>query len=62
MTRVKAVQRRVGPDGADPLLPHDGRARRYRIDGFLVAVLQRAFALADARPDLLRDEPSGTAA
>ncbi|MFG2732176.1 hypothetical protein [Streptomyces canus] len=54
LTSVKAVQRRVGPDGAGPLLQRDERARRYRIDDVLVAGLQRAFALADARPDLLR--------
>lgn len=60
LTSVKAVQRRVGPDGASPLLQRDERARRYRIDDVLVAGLQRA--LADARPDLLRGEPSGPAA
>ncbi|MFE5375138.1 ferredoxin [Streptomyces mirabilis] len=61
LTSVKAVQRRVGPDGADPLFQRDGRARRYRIDDALVAGLRRAFALADARPDLLRGEPAGPA-
>ncbi|MFI9176075.1 hypothetical protein [Streptomyces lincolnensis] len=58
LTSVKAVQRRVGPDGAGPLLQRDERARRYRIDDALVAGLLRAFALADARPDLLRGEPA----
>ncbi|MDQ1031279.1 hypothetical protein QF035_008861 [Streptomyces umbrinus] len=62
LTRVKAVQRRVGPDSAGPLLQRDGRAGLYHIDDVLVAGLQRAFALGDARPDLLRGEPSGTAA
>ncbi|MFG2961501.1 hypothetical protein ACGF5O_48285 [Streptomyces sp. NPDC048291] len=50
LTSVKAVQRRVGPEGAGPLLQRDERARRYRIDDVLVAGLQRAFALADTRP------------
>ncbi|MEU3521361.1 hypothetical protein ABZ770_39990 [Streptomyces sp. NPDC006654] len=58
LTSVKAVQRRVGPNGAGPLLQRDERARRYRIDVVLVAGLQRAFALADTRPDLMRGEPS----
>ncbi|MEU6594098.1 hypothetical protein ABZ923_33640 [Streptomyces sp. NPDC046881] len=57
LTSVKAVQGRVGPDGAGPLLQRDERARRYRIDDELVAGLQRAFALADVRPDLLRSTP-----
>src|SRR3954454_9704832 len=52
LTSVKAVQRRIGPDGAGPLLQRDERARRYRIDDVLVAGLQRVFALADVRPDL----------
>ncbi|WP_254389905.1 hypothetical protein [Streptomyces sp. AC550_RSS872] len=56
LTSVKAVQRRTGPEGAGPLLQRDERARRYRIDDVLVAGLQRAFALADVRPDLLRGE------
>jgi hypothetical protein len=62
LTSVKAVQRRTGPVGAGPLLQRDERARRYRIDDVLVAGLQRAFALADDRPDLLRGEPAGPAA
>nr|WP_024126148.1 hypothetical protein [Streptomyces sp. FR1]AHE38766.1 Hypothetical protein pFRL2_91c [Streptomyces sp. FR1] len=62
LTSVRAVQRHLGPDGAGPLLQRDERARRYRIDDVLVAGLRRAFALAGARPDLLRGEPSGTAA
>ncbi|MFE9647468.1 hypothetical protein ACFYO0_25795 [Streptomyces sp. NPDC006365] len=60
LTSFKAVQRRVGPDGAHPLLQRDERARRYRIEAALVAGLRRAFALADARPDLLRDEGATT--
>ncbi|MFJ9713907.1 hypothetical protein [Streptomyces sp. NPDC101234] len=58
LTSIKAVQRRVGPDGAGPLLQRDDRARRYRIDDALQAGFQRAFALADMRPDLLRDDPA----
>lgn len=61
LTSVKAVQRHVGPNGAGPLLQRDERARRYRIDDILVTGLQRAFALADIHPDLLRGEPSGPA-
>ncbi|MGY5051400.1 hypothetical protein ACWDE0_38305 [Streptomyces sp. 900105755] len=56
------MQRRVGPEGAGPLLQRDERARRYRVDDVLVAGLQRTFVLADIRPDLLRGEPSGSAA
>ncbi|MEH0441856.1 hypothetical protein QBA74_41330 [Streptomyces scabiei] len=59
LTSVRAAQRRVGPDGAGPLLQRDEPARRYRIDDVLVAGLQRVFALADARPDLLRGTPAG---
>ncbi|MEU5957969.1 hypothetical protein [Streptomyces sp. NPDC047525] len=58
LTSVKAVQRRLGPEGAGPLLQRDERARRYRIDSALVAGLTRAFAMADARPDLVRGEGS----
>nr|WP_240982442.1 hypothetical protein [Streptomyces sp. S3(2020)] len=59
LTSARAVQRHLGPEGAGPLLQRDERARRYRIDDRLVAGLQQAFALADARPDLLRGEPAG---
>lgn len=62
LTSVRAVQRHVGPDGAGPLLQRDERARRYRIDDVLVTGLQRAFALADARTDLLRGELPGVPA
>ncbi|MGW3174499.1 hypothetical protein [Streptomyces sp. NPDC001153] len=61
LTSVKTVQRRVGPDGAGPLLQRDERVRRYRIDDTLATGLTRAFAMADARPDLLRGEPSEAA-
>lgn len=59
LTSIKAAQGRVGPDGASPLLQRDERARRFRIDDRLVAGLQRAFVLADARTDLLRGASSG---
>lgn len=52
LTSVKAVQRRASP--LAPLLQRDEQARVYRIDPPLVEGLRRAFALADARPDLLR--------
>ncbi|WP_275467415.1 hypothetical protein [Streptomyces noursei] len=54
LTSIKAVQRRIAPDSTAPLLQRDERARLYRIDDALVAGLTRAFAMADARPDLLR--------
>ncbi|MGI5430824.1 hypothetical protein [Streptomyces sp. CA-179760] len=56
LTSVKVVQRRVGPAGAGQLLQRDEQARLYRIDRALVEGLQRAFALADCRPDLMRRE------
>ncbi|MER6161741.1 hypothetical protein ABT147_40585 [Streptomyces sp. NPDC001868] len=62
LTSIKAVQGRIGPDGAGPVLQRDERARHYRIDNALLPGLTRVFALADARPDLLRGEPSGAAA
>lgn len=58
LTSIKAVQRRIGPDEAGPPLQRHERARRYRIDDTLVAPLTRAFAMADARPDLLRGHES----
>ncbi|MFF4361247.1 hypothetical protein [Streptomyces sp. NPDC001604] len=57
LTSIKAAQRRVAPDNSGPFLQRDERARRYRIDDLLVAGLMRAFAMADARPDLLRGKP-----
>ncbi|WP_259334232.1 hypothetical protein [Streptomyces umbrinus] len=59
LASFKAVQRRVGPAGTDPLLQRDERARFYRIDHGIAEGLKRAFALADARPDLLPGEPAG---
>ncbi|MEV5880519.1 hypothetical protein AB0L75_41355 [Streptomyces sp. NPDC052101] len=58
LTSVRAMQRHVGPAGADRLLQRDERARLYRIDRALVDGLTRAFAMAGARPDLLRGEPA----
>ncbi|AEM88569.1 hypothetical protein [Streptomyces violaceusniger] len=58
LTSIKAVQRRVAPPGAPRLLQRDERARLYQIDRVLVEGLRRAFAIADARPDLLRGEPT----
>ncbi|MGW3652453.1 hypothetical protein [Streptomyces sp. NPDC000878] len=58
LTSIKAVQCRLGPDGAGPLLQWEERARLYRIDDALVAGLTRAFAMADVRPDLLRGDGS----
>ncbi|MFC8350992.1 hypothetical protein [Streptomyces sp. NPDC057280] len=58
LTSIKAVQRRIGPAGAGPLLQRDERTRRYRINDVLVGGLMGVFALADARPDLLRGEPA----
>ncbi|WP_247616096.1 hypothetical protein, partial [Streptomyces sp. MK37H] len=51
LTSIKAVQRRIAPTGASPLL----QRRLYQIDRVLVEGLRRAFATA--RPDLLRGEP-----
>ncbi|QZL06841.1 hypothetical protein K2224_14290 [Streptomyces sp. BHT-5-2] len=58
MTSIKAAQRRIAPDSTGPLLQRDEQARRYRIDDALVAGLTRAFAMTDARPDLLRGTAS----
>ncbi|MET9913400.1 hypothetical protein ABZZ74_42705 [Streptomyces sp. NPDC006476] len=54
LTSVRAVRRRIGPDNRTKVLELDDRVRVYRIEPALVAGLQRAFVLADARPDLLR--------
>ncbi|MGP3945179.1 MULTISPECIES: hypothetical protein [Streptomyces] len=58
LTSVPAVQRRVGPAGSSRLLQRDERARLYQIDQVLIEGLRRAFAIAHARPDLLRGEPA----
>ena len=57
LTSIQAVQCRVGPTSAPRLLQRDERARLYHIDPTLVEGLRRVFAIADARPDLLRGEP-----
>ncbi|MEV8547686.1 hypothetical protein [Streptomyces sp. NPDC051572] len=54
LTSIRAVRRRIGPDSRSMLLERDERARIYCIAPVLVDGHQRAFALADARPDLLR--------
>ncbi|WP_443250844.1 hypothetical protein [Streptomyces sp. 6N106] len=61
LTSVQAVQRRVAPTDASRLLQRNERARLYHIDRALVEGLRRAFAIADARPDLLRGEPTAPA-
>ncbi|AEM88596.1 hypothetical protein Strvi_9324 (plasmid) [Streptomyces violaceusniger Tu 4113] len=58
LTSIKAVQRRIGPTGSSRLLQRNERARLYHIDRPLIEGLRRAFAIADARPDLLRGEPT----
>ncbi|MFI8234891.1 hypothetical protein ACIGDI_39460 [Streptomyces sp. NPDC085900] len=62
LTSVRAVRRRIGPDNNTRLLELDDRVRVYRIEPALLEGLQRAFALADARPDLLRQDPVGSQA
>ncbi|WP_020124373.1 hypothetical protein [Streptomyces canus] len=57
MTSVRAVRRRIGPDNRTNVLELDDRARVYRIEPAILEGLRRAFDLADARPDLLR-QPS----
>lgn len=60
LTSVRAVRRRVGPDNNTRVLELDERVRVYRIEPALVEGLRRAFDLADARPDLLRQEPAAS--
>jgi hypothetical protein len=50
LTRVRAVQHRVGPPGADRLLRQDERARFHRVGRVLVEGLRRAFTVADVLP------------
>ncbi|MFD5016654.1 hypothetical protein [Streptomyces chartreusis] len=56
LTSIRAIRRRVGPDNRTKLLELDDRRRVYRIEPTLAEGLKRAFDLADARPDLLRQE------
>ncbi len=58
LTSVRAVCRRTGPDNNTRLLELDDRVRVYRVAPVLLEGLRRAFALADARPDLLRQGPA----
>ncbi|WP_405853831.1 hypothetical protein OG407_00250 [Streptomyces sp. NBC_01515] len=57
LTSIRAVRRWVGPDNRADVLERDERARIYRIEPVFVEGLNRAFDLADARPDLLCQEP-----
>ncbi|MFF4260405.1 hypothetical protein ACFY1L_55735 [Streptomyces sp. NPDC001663] len=57
LTSVRAVRRRIGPDNRTRVLELDDRVRVYRIEPAIMEGLKRAFDLAEARPDLLR-EPS----
>ncbi|MEU8848121.1 hypothetical protein AB0C70_18200 [Streptomyces sp. NPDC048564] len=61
LTSIRAVRRRVGPDNRSNVLEPDDCRRIYRIDPALLEGLKRAFALADSRPDLLRQEQAGGA-
>jgi len=58
LTSVRAVRRRIGPDNRTHVLELDVRV--YRIELVLVEGLSRAFALADVRPDLRRQEHAGS--
>jgi hypothetical protein len=60
LTSIRAVRRRVGPDNRSNLLERDDRRRIYWIEPALLEGLKRAFDLADARPDLLRQESAGS--
>ncbi|MEU1409073.1 hypothetical protein ABZ471_43700 [Streptomyces sp. NPDC005728] len=57
LTSIRAVRRRVGPDSRSNLLERDDRRRIYWIEPALLEGLKHAFDLAEARPDLLRQEP-----
>ena len=56
LTSVRAVRRRVGPDNRSNVLERDEGRRLYLIEPALMEGLKRAFDLADARPDLLRQD------
>ncbi|MDT0484539.1 hypothetical protein [Streptomyces doebereineriae] len=58
LTSIRAVRRRVGFDNRSNLLERDDRRRIYWIEPALLEGLKRAFDFADARPDLLRQEPA----
>ncbi|TQJ92732.1 hypothetical protein [Streptomyces sp. SLBN-31] len=57
---MRAVRRRIAPDNNTRLPELDDRVRVYRIEPALIEGLQRAFTLGDARPDLLRQDPTVT--
>ncbi|MET7696453.1 hypothetical protein [Streptomyces sp. NPDC005485] len=52
------MRRRIGPDNNIRLLELDDRVRVYWIEPALLEGLKRAFALAEVRPDLLRQQPA----
>lgn len=54
LTSIRAVRRGIGPNNKTNVLELDDRVRVYRIELALLDGLKRAFALADARPDLPR--------
>ncbi|MFG2794616.1 hypothetical protein [Streptomyces sp. NPDC048419] len=60
LTSVRAVRRRIGPRNRADVLQLGDRVRVYRIEPALLEGLKRAFDLADARPDLLRQEPTSS--
>jgi hypothetical protein len=57
-TSIRAVWRRVGPDNRSNLLERDDRRRLYWSEPALLEGLKRTFDLAEARPDLLCQEPT----
>ncbi|WP_405524503.1 hypothetical protein [Streptomyces canus] len=56
LTSIRAVRRRIGPDNRSNVLERDDRTRIHWIEPALLEGLKRAFDLADARHDLLRQE------
>ncbi|MGW0580468.1 hypothetical protein ACWD25_31940 [Streptomyces sp. NPDC002920] len=52
---------RIGPDNRTDVLELDDRVRVHQIEPAIVEGRKRAFALADARPDLLRKKPAARA-
>ncbi|MFF7550134.1 hypothetical protein ACFZCU_41870 [Streptomyces canus] len=58
VTSIRAVRHRVGPDNRSNLLERDDRRCIYWIEPALREGLKGAVDLADARPDLLRQEPA----
>lgn len=58
LTSIRAVRRRVGPDNRSNFLELDDHRRIYQIEPALVEGLKRVFDLAEARPDLLRQDPA----